>query len=200
MLMRAVDFNFSKELSFDFEQGITHFRDNRLLIIDANALGLLRQNMLDALGLEKTRAFFFRLGYQQGYSDLMHTRMAYEFTDEVELLKIGPVMNTWEGKVKSETVALHYDRAQNEFHYQGVWRNSYEAEQHLSYNDLASSSVCWVSMGYASGWSTGFFGSQVICMEQSCVGMGDEVCRTLIQSPEKWGVAAEPYLAAIQDL
>jgi len=198
--MKASDFNLSQEISFDFEQGVNRFHENRLLVLDVNALGLLRQNMLEILGFHQTRAFFFKLGYQNGYSDFMQVKMSYEFDNESELLKAGPVMNTWEGKVKSQLLKLHYDRERHDFHYEGLWHNSYEAEQHLSYNEPANEPTCWLAMGYASGWSTQFFGEPVICIEQSCVGKGDDCCHTLIKPVAYWGEAARPYTEALKDL
>jgi hypothetical protein len=198
--MNALDFDMSKEINFDFEQGITSFRDSRLLILDANAIGLLRQNMIEELGIERARAFFFKLGYQNAYSDFMQTKINYQFENEFELLKVGPVIHTWEGKVKSAPVAFEFDRAKGEFRYQGLWKNSYEAEQHLSYNEVSTEPTCWLSMGYASGWATGFFGKRVICIERECMGMGHDACRTLIQLPELWGEEGEPYRQALKDL
>ena len=43
------------------------------------------------------------------------------------------------------------------FRLNGVWTNSYEAEQHLSFNPPATEPVCWSLMGHASGWCTGIF-------------------------------------------
>jgi hypothetical protein len=76
--MKALDFDLSKEIKFDFEQGITSFRDSRLLILDTNAIGLLRQNMIEELGMERARAFFFKLGYQNAYSDFMQANINYQ--------------------------------------------------------------------------------------------------------------------------
>lgn len=198
--MKALDFNLPQELSFDFEQGINRFHENRLLILDVNAVGLLRQSVIETLGIHQARALFFKIGYQNGYADFMQTKMSYQFDDEIELLRVGPIIHTWEGKVKSKMLEMYYDRATGDFHYEGIWRNSYEAEQHLCYNASATEPTCWLAMGYASGWSTQFFGKQVICIEQSCIGMGDECCHTLIKPAEYWGEAARPYLDALQSL
>ena len=84
------------------------------------------------------------------------------------------------------------------FYFSGIWTNSYEAEQHLSYNPLTTEPVCWSLVGYASGWSTAFFGLPLIAIEPFCVGKGDDHCEFIIQTPEAWGTVAEPYLAAYQ--
>lgn len=198
--MKALDFNMPQEIQFDIERGITQFRDSRLVILDANALGLLRQNLIEELGLEAARRFFFRFGYQNGYSDFIQAKVSYQFDNELELFKTGPALHSWEGKVKSSPLIIEFDRLKKEFHYESIWTNSYEAEQHLSYNETSTEPMCWSAMGYASGWSTQFFGSRVLCIEQQCVAKGDAVCRVLMKPVAYWGELARPYLDALQDI
>jgi hypothetical protein len=81
---------------------------------------------------------------------------------------------------------------------EGVWTNSYEPEQHLSFNPPATEPVCWSLMGHASGWCTAFFGSPVIAIEPLCVGKGDAHCEWLIQPLAAWGDKDRPYLTAYQ--
>lgn len=199
--MKAVDFNLSKELSFNFEGGITSFRDTRLLLLDSNAFGLLRQEMLNILGMERTRNLFIRFGYQQGYADFMQLKLGYEFDNELELLSVGPLMHTWEGIVKSVPDEIHYDRSTGDFFLSAACLNCYEAEQHLSFNECAHDPVCWSMVGYASGWCSGFFGSKVIAIEQSCVGKGDECCYVHVKPVATWDAdVVKPYLNALLDL
>jgi hypothetical protein len=196
--MKALDFDLSKEINFDFAQGITSFRESRLVILDANALGLLRQNLLESLGMEAARAFFLRLGYQNGYADFLQMKLRYPFENELELLSAGPVVHTWEGIVKAIPSEITYDRKTGHFYFAGIWRNSYEAEQHLSYNENSPEPVCWSLVGYASGWCSGFFGKKLIAMETACVGQGDAECRFLIQPAEAWGEQAIPHIKAYE--
>lgn len=198
--MKAADFDLSRDLVFDLSKGMTIFKDTRLLIFDANAIGLLRQNLIVALGIEKARAFFLRFGFQNGYSDFMQMKLNYTFDSEMDLLASGPVIHTYEGIVKATPTAVDIDRASGRFLFQGTWENSYEAEQHLSYNGPSHEPVCWSLMGYATGWSTAFFGKPLLAIEPVCVGKGDDHCEFLIQSPEKWGATATPYLAAYDEI
>jgi hypothetical protein len=192
--MKATDFNLSSEIRYDLEKGITSFRDNRLVIFDANAIGLLRQKLIDITGWEKARHFFLSLGYQNGYSDFMQMKLNYSFDTEMDLLAAGPVIHTWEGVVQATPKEIRYDRAKKEFYFTGIWTNSYEAEQHLMYNNLANEPVCWSVAGYATGWCTAFFGSPLVAIEPVCVGKGDDHCEWLIQPPEAFGKAVEIYL------
>ena len=74
------------------------------------------------------------------------------------------------------------------------------AEQYLTFNHPADQPVCWSLMGYASGWSTAFFGSPLIAIEPVCMGKGDDHCEWKIQSPEDWGDEARPYIEALAGL
>lgn len=198
--MKACDLNLKDELHFNFEQGITSFRDSRLVLLDANALGLLRQNLIDVLGMEQARHFFLRFGYQQGFADFMQCKLSYEFENEIELLATGPVLHTWEGIVKAIFTEINYDRAKGSVYCRGLWKNSYEAEQHLSYNAHSPDPVCWSLMGYASGWTTGFFGAPMLAIEEQCVGCGHADCYIVIQPASCWSDAvARPYREAFKD-
>ncbi|MBZ0263866.1 XylR N-terminal domain-containing protein [bacterium] len=196
--MKADDFNLAEEIRFNFDKGLASFKNNRLVIFDANSIGLLRQNLIDQLGWAQARSFFLRFGYQNGYSDFMQMKVSYEFESEAELLASGPVIHTWEGIVHAKPSHLEYDRDTGHFKFTGVWTNSYEAEQHLTYNRHSREPVCWSLMGYASGWCTAFFGRPVIAIEPSCVGRGDDECKWDIRPPSEWGPDAAPYLEALR--
>jgi len=194
--VKATDFNLSDGINFSLETGITTFLDSRLVIFDTNAIGLLRQDLIEELGIYRARKFFLRFGYQNGYADFMQMKLNYQFDTEMDLLASGPVIHTWEGVVQATPTEIHYDRQTGEFFFTGVWSNSYEAEQHLSYNEPEAQPVCWSLMGYASGWCTAFFGSPLLAIEPVCMGKGDDHCEWKIQPPSKWGEEAKPYLEA----
>lgn len=198
--MKATDFNFVNDLKFSLETGMTTFKDSRLVIFDANAIGLLRQNLVKELGMAKARELFLKFGYQHGYSDFMQMKINYTFDTEMDLLASGPVIHTWEGVVQATPKELSYNRETGEFYFTGVWTNSYEAEQYLTFNETAQESVCWSLMGYASGWSTAFFGSKLIAIEPICVGKGDDHCEWKIQPEKVWGndPVAKPVIDALK--
>lgn len=195
---KSDSFDLSNEISFNIQEGLVSFRNSRLVIFDANSIGLLRQNLIVELGMDRAREFFLRFGYQNGYSDFRQMKMASNIEDEAELLAMGPIIHTWEGIVKAIPDELSYDRKTGDFYFSGTWKNSYEAEQHLSFNTVADEPVCWSLTGYASGWCTAFFGSPLLAIEPQCVGMGDDICRWLIQPPKKFGPEAGPYIDALQ--
>jgi len=196
--MKATDFNFPQEMKFSLETGITSFRNSRLVIFDTSAIGTLRQNLIQTLQWEKAREFFLQFGFQNGYADFMQMKISYTFDTEMDLLAAGPVIHTWEGIVQATPKEIRFDRPTGEFYFTGIWSNSYEAEQHLSFNDQAQEPVCWSLMGYASGYATAFFGKPLLAIEPVCMGKGDPHCEWLIQPPSKFGSIAKPYMDAYQ--
>jgi len=198
--MKATDFNLSVGLRFDTERGIASFRNNRLVIFDANAIGLLRNNLIKEFGMLKARELLLRFGYQQGYTDFIQIKANYNFDTEMDLLASGPVIHTWEGIARVIPKEIEFNRAKGVFYFAGIWVNSYEAEQHLSLQKVSDEPVCWTLMGYGSGWCTAFFGSPVIAIEHLCVGKGDDLCEWCIQPPAAWGDKCRPYIDALKGL
>lgn len=196
--MKAADLDFSKHLKLSSETGIATFHDTRIVIFDADAVGLLRQEMIQEMGWDRTRDLILRFGYQHGYSDFLQMKINYTFDTERDLLVSGPVVHTWEGLVHATPLAISFNRTDGTFQFTGVWANSVEAAQFLTFNETATVPVCWSLMGYASGWSTAFFGSPLLAIEPVCVGKGDCHCEWLIQPPADWGAEAEPYVRALK--
>jgi predicted hydrocarbon binding protein len=197
--MKATDFDLSKDLSFDPTTGITQFKSSRLVLFDSSAIGLLRENLIRQLGMDAARELFLKFGYQNGFADFIQMKLAFKFDSEMDLLASGPVIHTYEGIVQATPKEIRFDRETGEFHFAGVWINSYEAEQHLSFRDFHDEPVCWSIAGYASGWCTAFFGSPLIAIEPKCVGKGDDCCEWLIQPPDKFGPEADPYRKAYRE-
>jgi hypothetical protein len=198
--MKASDFNLSNEIKFDFDAGKTHFRDTRIVLIDANSLGLLRHKMIEKLGFEQARDFMLQYGFQNGYYDFTQLESSYDFESELELLSAGPVIHTWEGVVKAIPREISFDRAEGSFHFTGDWHNSYEAEQHLSYYKHGRQPVCWSLMGYASGWCSGFMNKPMLAIEPRCQGMGHDHCGWEIKPVDDWGEERVPYVKALKEL
>lgn len=197
--MKATDFDLSKDLKFDLQTGMTTHKNSRLVILDANSMGLLRQKLLEMLGWEKARELFLKFGYQNGYADFLQMKLAYKFDSEMDLLASGPVIHTWEGIVQATPKEIRFDRSTGEFFFTGVWSNSYEAEQFLCFNQPAAEAACWTLVGYASGWSTAFFGKRLLALEPLCVGKGDYHCEWKIQPESAWGKEAAPYVDAFKE-
>lgn len=198
--MRATDFNLQKELSLNFDTGMATFKNNRLIIIDATALGLLRKLIIDYIGKYNAMELLLQFGWGCGQSDFLQMQERYKFDSDIELLSSGPVLHSWEGLVKATPKSIKFDKSTGEFDFVGEWVNSWEAEQHLSSFEIEKSAVCWSLIGYASGWCSTFFGKFLLAQETSCLGCGDESCIWHIKPANEWGKEAGPYIEALSKL
>jgi hypothetical protein len=198
--MKATDFQLEADLEYGAREGVNAFKNNRMVTFNADAIGLLRQQLIDSVGLEEARALLLQFGFQSGYADFLQMKTAYEFDTEGDLLEVGPALHTQEGIVAVEPMEMDYDRETGEFYFNGLWHNSYEAEQHVIHNGESDHPVCWSLMGYGSAWCSGFMREPVLELETRCVGMGDDVCEWVIKPLDEWGEEADPYVAALEDL
>jgi two-component system, NtrC family, response regulator HydG len=65
--MRVSDLDLRELLSFEPKGGILRFANERVLLFDAVALGLLRRELISALGPTGARALLTRFGYAHGW-------------------------------------------------------------------------------------------------------------------------------------
>jgi two-component system response regulator HydG len=77
---------------------------------------------------------------------------------------------------------------------EAIWRDSYEAEQHLLHVGRADEPVCWSLCGFASGHLSRANGREIYCLEETCVGKGDAVCRVIGRDEAGWGERLTPHL------
>jgi predicted hydrocarbon binding protein len=197
--MKASDFDLKHDLEYGAREGTNVFKANRMVTFNADAIGLLRQQLIDSVGTEEARKLLLRFGFQSGYADFLQMKTSYDWETPDELLQVGPALHTQEGIVAVEPTEMAYDRDTGDFYFNGLWHNSYEAEQHVIHNGVSDHPVCWSLMGYGSAWCSGFMGEPVLELESHCVGMGDDVCEWVIKPLDEWGEEADPYIDALED-
>ncbi len=170
-------------------------------MFDADAVGSMRRELIDNLGLEVARGILERVGYQCGRNNARQLRERYPWPSDEEWLRAGPRVHYLEGMVNVRVSKLEICRAEGKFHMTGDWLDSFEAEQHLKHYGSGAYTVCWTLEGYATGYASEFFGRRIVCLETRCRGRGDPVCSFELRSAENWGVAARPVqemLAAVR--
>ncbi len=163
-------------LKADEESGVIRFKHRRMLIFDADAMGLLRKELVETLGLERARRILTRFGYACGYRDALTSKELFDWQSDADWLAAGPRLHTLEGIVHVRLLRLQMDRDSGVFEADAEWIHSYEAEQHLKHIGQSDSPVCWTLAGYGSGHASAVFGGEVCCVEKECVGKGDARC------------------------
>jgi PAS domain S-box-containing protein len=199
-VIKAADLDFYDLLQRQASEGMLFFNQRRAIIFDVEAMGALRQQMIDTVGAELAMGIMMRFGYAQGYQDAKILNETFAWQTDLDWLAAGPMLHILEGIVYAEPAKLEFNRETGHFDSQAIWQNSCEAEQHLKRYAVAKAPVCWTLTGYASGYCTYFFGQDILAIETECVGRGDERCYVEARPVETWGEEATTYRQALQEV
>lgn len=162
----------------------------RFVSIPRTAMGTLRQDLINTLGVDRTKGFLMRYGWNCGVSDANEVKQK-EWDSPRELVLEGTRMCTMRGYGVIEPLKVSLDLKNSE----GICKNSYEAEEHIKYFGYSDSFVCHTLMGYASGYLTTITGEKIIAKEVQCSGHGDEHCYWVAKPVDEWGEDIQDYLA-----
>ena len=191
--MRAEDLDLRELLSFEPKGGVIRFGGERVLLFDAIALGLLRKELIDSLGLTAARGILTRFGYAHGWRTAENLRSGFPWENEREWRIAGGRLHMLQGLVVVEQPerAVALDPAP---FVESIWHESYEAEQHLLHLGRADEPVCWTLAGFASGYLSFANGREIYCIEDRCRGKGDPACHLVGRPREEWGAAIDAHL------
>ena len=185
-------------VEFRPDQGIIRLHEQRVVLLSAAAMGLIRKELIDTLGLETARRLFLRFGFADGYHDAVSLRDRSKWSTPVEGLQAGVVLHRLEGIVRAEIISLEHDAAAGRFHEDVVWHDSYVAEQHVHHYGRTSTPVCWSLVGYSSGYASACLGQEIYFRESECVGQGATQCTVVGKDAASWGDDLETLRADFQ--
>ena len=185
--MKIEDLDLRELADFPPKGGVLRFSGERVVIMDTVALGILRKGLIDTVGVTVARGVLTRFGYAHGWRTAQAMRAQFPWDSDADWKRAGGRLHTLQGMVRLEAVA----RAPGEAapFAEGVWHESYEAEQHLLHLGRADEPVCWTLTGFASGYLSFCNGKEIICIEERCVGKGDAACQMIGKSRAEWGDA-----------
>jgi DNA-binding NtrC family response regulator len=174
-------------LDFRPDQGIIRLHEQRVVILSAAAMGLLRKELVDTLGVTTARRLLLRFGFADGYHDAVSLRDRSNWASPEDGLRAGAMLHTLEGIVRSDVIRIEHDEATGRFEEEAVWRDSYEAEQHLHHYGRSPAPVCWSLVGYSSGYVSACMGKEIYFRETACLGQGAKACAVIGRDAESWG-------------
>src|SRR5688572_33037403 len=91
-------------LDFRPDLGIIRLHDQRVVILSAAAMGLMKKELIDTLGRDVARRVMLRFGYADGYHDAVNMRERSHWSDPMDGLREGAVLHTLEGIARVEIV------------------------------------------------------------------------------------------------
>jgi len=177
-------------LRFSMSDGCIWLDDHRMLLINAMALGAMRREMIETLGVEVTRGFMTRMGYHAGTHDAQIARKVRSKMSLKEMFVVGPQLHCLEGIGLSEAVRLDFDVERGKHYGEFIWTTPVEDAEHIRHFQIGAEPACWMQTGYASGFSTEFMGRPVLYREVECQAMGQPACRIVGKLVEEWGEEA----------
>jgi len=193
--MRAYELRMEELLQFQPEQGQILLEGSRVIIFDTTALGKLRKDLIDTLGMDRAKGFLIRYGWSCGFQAALRIKEKFQLNNDLEWPYSGPTIHTLEGFAHVSTEVIDNNRPEGTWFLKGIWTNSFEAEQHILHYGHHNEPVCWMLVGYAGGYRSACIGKKVIYKEEKCVGKGDKHCTFIGKTIEEWGEEIVPELA-----
>ncbi len=174
---------------FEFrpDEGLIRLHDQRVVILSAAAMGLLRKELIETLGEATARRLLLRFGFADGYHDAINLRDQAGKRGPTDRVRAGARLQALEGIVRAEMGRIEYDADAGRFRCPLAWRGSYEAEQHREHFGASHEPVCWSLVGYISGYASAALGHEVYFRERKCLGQGHSHCTLLGQDAASWG-------------
>ena len=174
------------KLRMNFQEGEIRLDEDRMIMIHLDAFGAFRRELIDTLGSAEARGLLMRMGYAAGARDAELARRLRGEHDLLDAFEIGPLLHAFEGLVAVEPARIDIDVARGRHHVLQTWRNSAEASAHLATLGVSKAPICWMQIGYASGYNSAFFGRSILFRETACRGMGHENCEIEGRPAQEW--------------
>ncbi len=150
--MKVADLDLRELLDFESTGGgIIRFAGRRAVVLDVVALGILRQELIGTLGITAARGVLTRFGYVHGYRTAESLKTEFPWDTEREWRTAGGKLHPLQGLVVVEPIHRAQEDGRTPFA-EAIWKDSYEAEQHLLHLGRADEPVCWTLCGFTSGY------------------------------------------------
>ena len=180
------DADLRRLIHFSVGDGRIWLAGHRMLLLHAEALGGLRRELMQTIGREHTRRAFMRAGYAAGQRDAALARQVRPNASVIEQFAVGPQLHMLEGAVQVTLETFEMDIAAGHHLARVRWDHSWEVETHLRDFGPQDQPVCWMLIGYASGYVTAFMGRPVIYRETECCACGHRHCRIEGRPVDAW--------------
>ncbi len=172
--------------------------DQRMLLLHVSALGVLRRELIESLGIQRARGLITRIGYNSGARDAELARRVRTSSDPLDSVHVGAQLHMLEGMVAVQPVRAEVDIARGHFLGEYLWHGSAEDEEHVKLYGVGAEPACWMQIGYASGFASVFMGLPVLFREIECRSQGAAHCRIVGKPVDTWEDAEDDlrYLRA----
>ena len=173
---------------------------DRSILISISAFGTLRKNLIENIGNERMKGFLIRYGWELGQEDAKKV-LKKNLNTMKDVIEYGPILHRMRGNAEIEVTKLEMKPSKEKIsvHMEGVWRESYEAEEHVRQFGFSHRPVCYTLIGYASGYLSWICNQMVIFKELSCQGEGHSECKWVGKSLDYWDGEVDDELQFYQE-
>jgi DNA-binding NtrC family response regulator len=161
---------------------VIRFAGQRALLLDAVAMGVLRQYLVDNIGLTAARAVLTQFGFAHGWRMAAAMQKEFKWANDDEWRRAGPRIHTLGGLFRTQPGSEDLLTRKG-----AMLLASYEAEQHLLHFGRSDTPVCWTICGLMSGYVSHTTGKEIYVLEDRCLGVGHASCHLLGRTREEWG-------------
>jgi hypothetical protein len=176
----------SECLFFSPGDGRIWLQDQRMVLMHAEALGALRRELIESMGLDKARGLLTRMGYLSGARDAELVRRQWPDAEPPVAAVAGTRLHALEGKVKVEVVRVSYDAATGEYQGEFLWHNSSEDDEHIAAYGVGGSTRLLDAGRLRHRLCEHPVRPLILFREVECRSAGDTQCRVIGRSVELW--------------
>jgi DNA-binding NtrC family response regulator len=202
------DADLRRMVHFSAGDGRIWLAGQRMLLVHAAALGALRRELMNSIGREHTRRLLMRAGHASGQRDAALARQVRGDASVLDMFAVGPQLHMLEGAVQVTPETCEIDIDSGHFHGIFRWDHSWEVETHVRDFGPQQEPVCWMLLGYASGYTSAFMGRPTLFKEIACHACGQPHCRIEGRSLADWpdaevlaaDYAADSMIVRLEDL
>jgi len=180
------DTDLRRLVQFSSADGRIWLAGQRMLLVHTAALSALRRELMNSIGHAQTRRLLLRAGYASGQRDAALARQMRADASLLDMFAVGPQLHMLEGAVQVTPEHLELEPARGHFHGIFRWDHSWEVETHVRDFGPQEAPVCWMLLGYASGYTSAFMGRPVLYKEVACEACGHDHCRIEGRPLEAW--------------
>ena len=176
-------------LVFDYNNASITLLDMPMLLLHTDSLSGFRHELIESLGVTKSRKLLFRMGHQSGTYDAQTVIKHRAHLSDEDFFVGGPQLHAFTGMSKSRPIKTEINVSEGRFYMELLWVRSTEAEMHIDkYGNESPFPVCWMQLGYASGYASMVMGRPVIYREIECQAQGAKHCVIVGKLADQWDI------------
>jgi len=183
LLSMPSDADLRRLLKFSTNDGLIWLGEQRMLLLHLASLQAIRKEMISSVGVRHARKLMMRAGFTAGTRDAQLARQVRPDGSLFEAFAVGLQLHMLEGAVRASLKRFEVNLAEGTAHIVVRWDDSWEAQ---GYDNSADEPVCWMLLGYASGYTSQFFQRITLFRETQCLACGHSYCEIEGRFLEEW--------------